>query len=280
MSDRVWTEAWSDYELIDAGGGKKLERWGSVITIRPEVQAYFRSELSFTEWKQKAHWEFIEKGSQSGIWKQLKKNAPSEWIIGYQGLKFQLRLTKFKHLGLFPEQRSNWDLIQERIERDQQFLNLFAYTGAASLMARKIGADTFHVDSVRQLITWAKANMDESRLLNIRWVHDDASKFAAREQRREKSYHGIIMDPPAWGLGAKKEKWKLEDKLDELMSAANELLVPDGLLIVNTYSPKVELKMLKELANLYLSERNPKVSELWMKTSSGRDLFYGNVIRT
>ena len=147
-------------------------------------------------------------------------------------------------------------------------------------MARKIGADTFHVDSVRQLITWAKANMDESRLLNIRWVHDDASKFAAREQRREKSYHGIIMDPPAWGLGAKKEKWKLEDKLDELMSAANELLVPDGLLIVNTYSPKVELKMLKELANLYLSERNPKVSELWMKTSSGRDLFYGNVIRT
>jgi hypothetical protein len=122
MSDlKLYSTGWNDYELIDAGGGKKLERWGTIITIRPEVQAYFRSEKTHVEWKQLAHWEFIPKGSQSGSWKALKKDAPREWTIKYNRLKFHLKLTKFKHVGLFPEQRVNWDFIDERNQIFESF---------------------------------------------------------------------------------------------------------------------------------------------------------------
>lgn len=276
---RIFTEGWNDYELIDAGGGKKLERWGKIITIRPEVQAYFRSGKSFDEWRTMAHWEFLEKGAQSGVWKELKKNAPREWEIQYGSLRFQLRLTKFKHLGLFPEQRSNWDFIQKRLGDESKFLNLFAYTGAASLVARMAGADTYHVDSVKQLISWAKDNMEASRLLNVKWVHDDALKFASREVKRENTYNGIVMDPPAWGTGAKNEKWKLEDKLDELLSSASSLLNETGFLVLNTYSPKVEYKVLRDLIPLYFDQRTTSLSELWMKTTTGKDLYYGLVLR-
>ncbi len=276
---KIYTEGWEDYELIDAGGGKKLERWGAIVTIRPEVQAYFRSVKPFDEWRKLAHWEFVEKGNQSGSWKALKKQVPNHWTIRYGALRFNLQLTKFKHVGLFPEQRSNWDFIKEHLPEDGNFLNLFAYTGAASLVAKNKGAETIHVDSVKQLISWARENMETSRLLNIKWVHEDALKFVNREVKRENRYAGIIMDPPAWGIGAKNEKWKLEDKLDELLGNAAQILDPKGFLILNTYSPKVEMRFLIELAQLYFAERNFEVSELWMKTTSGKELFYGNVLR-
>ena len=280
MSDnRIYTTGWDDYELIDAGGGKKLERWGDIITIRPEVQAYFNSVKSFQEWSKLAHWEFVPKGSTSGTWKKLKSNAPDAWTITYCKLQFQLRLTKFKHTGLFPEQRINWDFISEHLNADDRFLNLFAYTGAASLVAKNQGAETLHVDSVKQLIGWAKENMELSKLENIKWVHEDALKFARREVKRENRYAGIIMDPPAWGIGAKKEKWKLEDKLDELLGNAAQLIGQDGFLILNTYSPKVDSKMLQQLANLHLGHRRCEVKELWMKTTTGKDLYYGNLLR-
>lgn len=280
MSDeKCYVSGWNDYELIDAGGGKKLERWGTIITIRPEVQAYFKSEKTFVEWRQIAHWEFIEKGNQSGVWKSLKQNAPREWTIKYKRLKFNLKLTKFKHVGLFPEQRSNWDFIDERLNSEGKFLNLFAYTGAASLVARNNGAETTHVDSVKQLISWAKENMETSQLLNIKWVHEDALKFSQREVKRGNKYTGIIMDPPAWGTGAKNEKWKLEDKLDELISNAAALIGENGFLVLNTYSPQVELSLLQELADLYLMDRDPIVQELWMKTTTGKELYYGNLLR-
>lgn len=279
MSEKLFTTGWDDYELIDAGGGKKLERWGKIITIRPEVQAYFRSEKSFQEWRQMAHWEFIPKGSQSGSWKPLKNGAKDSWTIRYGDLKFQLRLTKFKHVGLFPEQRINWDFIRENLSEDAKFLNLFAYTGAASCAARSKGAQTLHVDSVKQLISWAKDNMETCQLSDIKWVHEDALKFASREVKRDNRYAGIIMDPPAWGIGAKKEKWKLEDKLDELISNAAQLIGSDGFLILNTYSPKVDLGTLKSQARLYLSHRDYEVKELWMKTTTGKEMYYGNVLR-
>lgn len=279
MSDKRFTTGWDDYELIDAGGGKKLERWGKIITIRPEVQAYFRSEKSFQEWQGMAHWEFIPKGSQSGVWKALKKGAKDSWTISYGELNFQLKLTKFKHVGLFPEQRINWDFIGENLSEDSKFLNLFAYTGAASCVARNSGAQTLHVDSVKQLISWARENMEASELSNIKWVHEDALKFASREVKRKNQYQGIIMDPPAWGIGAKKEKWKLEDKLDELISNAAQLVGSDGFLILNTYSPKVDLSTLKAQAELHLSHRDYDVKELWMTTTTGKDLYYGNVLR-
>jgi 23S rRNA (cytosine1962-C5)-methyltransferase len=277
--ERVFSTGWADYELIDAGGGKKLERWGNMITIRPELQAYFKSEKTFKEWEQIAHWEFVERNGQNGVWKALKKNIPKQWTISYEKLKFHLELTKFKHLGLFPEQRINWDFIKDNLESEDKFLNLFAYTGAASCMARYVGAETLHVDSVKQLISWARVNMEESRLLNIKWVLEDALKFALREQKRGNKYKGIIMDPPAWGLGAKGEKWKLEEKIDELLAAAEAILEDDGFLIMNTYSPTLDVPMIKSLAEMYFPYRSWEVKELWMKTTTGKDLYFGNLLK-
>lgn len=249
------------------------------MTIRPEVQAYFRSAKPFDEWRKLAHWEFLPKGAQSGTWKALKKNAPKSWSIRYGSLEFQLRLTKFKHLGLFPEQRTNWDFIREHLNDESRFMNLFAYTGAASLISRNAGAETVHVDSVKQLISWARENMESSRLLNIKWVHEDALKFAHREVKRGNRYNAIVMDPPAWGIGAKNEKWKLEDKLDDLLGTAAQLITDNGRLVVNTYSPKIERSFLEDLGQLYFSDRNIQVSELWMQSTSGKKLYYGNVLR-
>lgn len=277
--DKRYTIGWEDYELLDAGGGLKLERWGSILTIRPEVQAYFTPGESLQEWKTKAHWQFVEKGANSGSWKKLKPDAPEEWIINYGDLKFQLRLTKFKHLGLFPEQRINWDFISEHLSEKTRFLNLFAYTGAASCVARKAGAETLHVDSVKQLISWAEENRELSNLEGIKWVHEDALKFAQREVKRGNTYAGIIMDPPAWGIGAKNEKWKLEDKLEELISNAALLIGKKGFMILNTYSPKVDVLLLKQLASKHLKHRAFEIQELWMKTTTGKDLFYGNLLR-
>lgn len=278
-SDKLYVTGWEDYELIDAGGGKKLERWGEIITIRPEVQAYFRSEKSFGEWQKLAHWEFTEKKNQTGTWKALKPNAPKEWTVQYKHLTFQLKLTKFKHVGLFPEQRINWDFIDEHLYEEAKFLNLFAYTGAASVVAKNAGAETIHVDSVKQLISWARENMESSELDHIKWVHEDALKFIQREVKRGRSYDGIIMDPPAWGIGAKKEKWKLEDKLDELIRNAALLVGKHGFLIINTYSPQVSRDFFQQIVDRYLKDRKAFVQELWMKTSTGKELFYGNVLR-
>ena len=276
---RLYTEGWTDYELIDAGGGKKLERWGKTITIRPEVQAYFKSGKSFAEWNKLAHWEFLPKSGQSGTWKQLKQEAKSEWTINYEKFTFQLKLTKFKHLGLFPEQRINWDFIQQNVQHGDHFLNLFAYTGVASCVARFKGAETLHVDSVKQLISWARENMELSRLMNIKWVHEDALKFSTREVKRGHRYQGIIMDPPAWGIGTKNQKWKLEDRLDELLGNAAALIGKHGFLILNTYSPKVDIELIQELSELYFPDRRTETKELWMKTTSEKELFFGNLLR-
>lgn len=277
--NRLYTAGWNDYELVDAGGGLKLERWGEVYTIRPEVQAYFKSGKSFDDWRKQAHWEFIPKGSQSGTWKALKSNSPKEWKIGYNDLVFNLQITKFKHVGLFPEQWINWDFINENLSSEGNFLNLFAYTGAASIVAKSVGAETIHCDSVKQLITWAKENMESSNIEGIKWVHEDALKFAEREVKRGKHYSGIIMDPPAWGIGAKNEKWKLEDKLEDLIKNASLLVGKNGFLILNTYSPTIDLNTIERLAQRHFNRRNFEVKELWMKTTTGKELYYGNLLR-
>ncbi len=277
--DKELTTGWEDYELIDAGGGKKLERWGEVITIRPEVQAYFKSGKPFKEWNELAHWEFVAGKGQSGTWNKLKENAPIKWFIEYRSLKFQLELTKFKHLGLFPEQRINWDYITTNLPENGRFLNLFAYTGAASCVARTTKAETIHVDSVKQLISWAKLNMESSKLEGIKWVHEDALKFSSREVKRGNKYQGLIMDPPAWGIGAKKERWKLEDKLEELVSDAAQLVDQNGFVILNTYSPKVTAKQMIFLGKKYFVNRDVQVSELWMKSTTGKNLYFGIVLR-
>ena len=276
---KIFTEPWKDYELIDAGGGKKLERWGGIITIRPELQAYFHSGLSFIEWKKMAHWEFVEKRANKGTWRPLKKNALSTWNIKYGRLTFKLELTNNKHIGLFPEQKINWEYLEYNLSSEDKFLNLFAYTGASSCVGRHMGADTYHLDSVKPIISWAKENMELSRLMNIRWVHEDALKFVNREQKRGNKYKAIQMDPPAWGLGAKSEKWKLEDKIDELLASTASILTEDGFLILNTYSPTVDQETLKELMTIYFAQRSASVNSLHMKTSSSKHLYFGELVR-
>jgi len=270
---------WPDYELLDAGGGKKLERWGTVSTIRPEIQADFKPGWSYEQWQDIAHWEFEEQSTTQGRWLNIKPNAPEQWLISYGNLNFGLKLTKFKHVGLFPEQQANWRFIQERVSAGQKILNLFAYTGAASLVARAAGAEVLHVDSVRQMLTWANENRERSHLSDIKWVLEDALKFAQRELKRGNKYDGVIMDPPAWGLGVKGEKWKLENHLSGLIEIAHGLMNPGAFLILNTYSPKVEPADLARSAGQYFSANQLEIKQLWRPATTGKELYCGNLLR-
>lgn len=276
---REYGAPWPDYELLDAGDSKKLERWGKVITIRPEIQADFKPGWPYAQWLDMAHWEFEEQSSTQGRWLNIKPDAPEQWLISYGNLNFGLKLTQFKHVGLFPEQQANWRFIKERISAGQKVLNLFAYTGAASLVARDAGAEVVHVDSVKQLITWANENKERSNLSDIKWVHEDALKFAQRELKRGKQYDGIIMDPPAWGLGAKGEKWKLENHLSALIETAYGLMSPGAFLILNTYSPKIEPADLAASAGQYFSVNQLEIKQLWLPTKTGKELYCGNLLR-
>lgn len=253
---QLFSQHWKDYELLDAGGNKKLERWGKVLTIRPERNAYFRSVRPHEVWKAQADFEFVEESNTKGHWQQLNPNAPKEWVMAYNNIQLNLRLTGFKHLGLFPEQQANWDFIEKNTQTGERFLNLFGYTGVASLVARAKGADVFHCDSVKQIITWGKENMETSGLADIHWVLEDALKFAQREVKRGKKYKGIIMDPPAFGIGAKNERWKIEDKFPELLELALNLRAENGFIIVNTYSPRLEENAILDTFNSMWTERS------------------------
>lgn len=278
---RVYSSFPENYELIDAGGGKKLERWGSVLTIRPENLAYFPSSLSFKEWQQMAHWEFVpdKPASLNGQWKLLKQGAPKEWEVRFSGICMNLAITGNKHIGLFPEQQYNWQFIQDILKPEHRFLNLFAYTGAASLAGRLTGAEVTHVDSVRNMLDWGRRNMESSSLADVKWVLEDARKFVNRECKRGNRYDLVQMDPPAWGLGAKGEKWRIEDLLPELLRETAELLRPNGTLIVNTYSPKITLSDLQQMVRILAPECTGEVHELWMETTHGKHLHYGLVAR-
>jgi 23S rRNA (cytosine1962-C5)-methyltransferase len=276
---REYGQSWPDYELLDAGNGKKLERWGEVITIRPEIQADFKPGWPYSRWQDMAHWEFEELSSTQGNWKNIQPHAPEHWLIVYESLTFGLKLTKFKHVGLFPEQQANWQFIKRQLKAGQKFLNLFAYTGAASLVARAAGSEAVHVDSVRQMITWANENQERSGLSDIKWVLEDALKFAQRELKRGNKYDGIIMDPPAWGLGVKGEKWKLENQLPGLIETAHGLMNPGAFLILNTYSPKVGLDDLAASAGQYFPEHQLQIKQLWMSAKTGKELYFGNLLR-
>lgn len=243
------TPVWEDYELIDSGDFEKLERFGRFVTLRPEPQAIWKKSLPETEWEKLATAIFRREGGneERGRW-LLTPGMPGQWYIAYSykemKLKMRLGLTSFKHVGVFPEQAENWNFIydnvsgiSERIEGQPRVLNLFAYTGAASIAARAAGADVTHVDSVKQVITWGRENMEASGLDGIRWVVEDALKFVRREVRRGKTYHGIILDPPAYGRGADGEKWILEENIGELLELCSRLLEGhDSFLVLNLYS--------------------------------------------
>jgi 23S rRNA (cytosine1962-C5)-methyltransferase len=239
--------SWSDYALLDCGGFEKLERFGPYITIRPEPQAIWDKQLSEKEWLESAHVKFVGLSSSSGRWDKLK-SMPDNWAINYplengKDISFNLALTKFKHVGIFPEQRVNWDFIYQKTNELQKkyevlpVLNLFAYTGGSSLAARAAGADVYHVDAIKQVVSWANRKMISSHLTDIRWVVEDAVKFVKREVRRGRKYRGIILDPPAYGHGPDGENWKLETMINALLEDVFQLLEPsDSYLVLNTYS--------------------------------------------
>lgn len=244
---------WKDYELLDSGRGAKLERFGEYVLARPEPKALWDKSMSNAEWNRLAHTRFTpgagfgKAGKEdSGTWERLR-NMPDQWWIRYNGgPKFSLRLglTSFKHVGVFPEQAANWDYIFRQTSdiaaktgSRPKVLNLFAYTGAASLAAKCAGADVTHLDSVRQVVTWAHENQDRSGLRDIRWVVEDAMKFAGREARRGNLYQGIILDPPAYGHGPDGEKWKLDECLFDMMKTVGKILAPENsFLVLNLYS--------------------------------------------
>lgn len=244
---------WKDYELLDSGRGAKLERFGEYVLVRPEPKALWDKSMSDAEWNRLAHTRFTpgagfgKAGKEdSGTWERLR-NMPDQWWIRYNGgPKFSLRLglTSFKHVGVFPEQAANWDYIFRQTSdiaaktgSKPKVLNLFAYTGAASLAAKCAGADVTHLDSVRQVVTWAHENQDRSGLRDIRWVVEDAMKFAGREARRGNLYQGIILDPPAYGHGPDGEKWKLDECLFDMMKTVGKILAPENsFLVLNLYS--------------------------------------------
>jgi 23S rRNA (cytosine1962-C5)-methyltransferase len=273
-----------DYELIDCGDFEKLERFGKYVTIRPEPQAVWRRMKSESEWEKLAHVKFIPRSSSAGEWKKLK-TMPDQWTISYSTapdskITFRLGLTSFKHVGVFPEQAVNWKKIHDFLSPKKQtrFLNLFAYTGGASLAARAAGAEVTHVDSIRQVVTWANENMQKSGLDNIRWMIDDALKFVKKEIRRESNYQGIILDPPAFGHGPNGEKWQLEDNIAEMMDSVLQLLDPkEHLLILNAYSLGFSALVPQNLLQTYAEKNNSTLSigELFLPATSGINLPLG-----
>ncbi len=234
-----------EYELLDSGDFEKLERFGEVVTRRPEPQAIWQKSLSEQEWRDMADASFLRdaKSEERGEWR-LKRGTPEQWHIHYKyktmALTMRLGLTSFKHLGIFPEQAANWNFIYDKCQAMERpkVLNLFAYTGGASLAAAAGGADVTHVDSVKQVVTWSRENMELSKLNGIRWVVEDALKYVRREVRRGNKYQAIILDPPAYGRGANGERWILEENIQEMLGQCAELLSDDAgaFVVLNLYS--------------------------------------------
>ncbi|HEX5001589.1 MAG TPA: class I SAM-dependent methyltransferase [Bacteroidia bacterium] len=277
----------TDYELIDSGDFEKLERFGSFVTIRPEPQALWDKALSVREWDKLAHVRFVAKSSSSGTWKHLRE-MPDRWNMKYDlrsgeshhRLQFRLALTSFKHVGIFPEQSVNWDYIYKSVlglkTPQPKVLNLFAYTGGASLAAKAAGADITHLDSIKQVVSWARENMELSGLDNIRWMVEDAMTYVKREVKRGKKYNGIILDPPAYGHGANGEKWKLEDQLNEMMRLVFSLLdETDAFLILNTYSLGLSSLIIDNLFDTSFLKCRYESGEIFLNSTSGQKLPLG-----
>jgi 23S rRNA (cytosine1962-C5)-methyltransferase len=283
---------WADYELIDSGNFEKLERFGSYLLARPEPQAIWDKHLSVAEWERQAQAIFKkEKGStEKGQW-LLKKGMPEQWFIQYHyqnlQLRFRLGLSSFKHVGIFPEQAPNWQFIYEQTKQltvqKPKVLNMFAYTGAASLAARAGGAEVTHLDAVKAVNYWARENMEASNLDGIRWLVEDAMKFARREVKRGNKYQGLILDPPAYGRGPNGEKWQLEDELNELIKLCGQLLDPiSSFFLINLYSLGFSAFILENLVkqNFKLTTNGlQEFGELYLQDKSEHKLPLGTFYR-
>ena len=291
---QLLTPSFPDYELIDSGDFEKLERFGRYITRRPEPQAIWHKSMSEQEWRNMAHASFMRtaasKNDERGEWHN-KPQMPERWQVEYSykqmKLNMRLGLTSFKHVGIFPEQAANWNFIYDCIERQKsegvapKVLNLFAYTGGASLAARAAGADVTHVDSVKQVVSWSRENMEKSGMDGIRWIVEDALKFVRREVRRGNIYDGIILDPPAYGRGANGEKWVLEENIGEMLECCAALLNPQhGFLVLNLYSMGLSALLARTaLRQCFTNTGREEFGELYFKDRFDKELPLGTFCR-
>lgn len=243
---------WKDYQCLATGEGEKLERWGNIILRRPDPQIIWKKSNSLVWNKWDGYYHRSNKGG--GYW-EYKKKLSDSWIVKYKELIFKVSPTNFKHTGIFPEQATNWDYVIDKIKnsniKEFRCLNLFAYTGCATMAASYAGAsEVVHVDASRGMVDWAKENMKLNHLENnkIRFIVDDVIKFLEREKRRGRTYHGIIMDPPSYGRGPNGEVWKLEDNLQDLLEKARDVLDNDySFLLINSYTTGVSPTSLKNI---------------------------------
>lgn len=287
--------SWKDYELIDSGDFEKLERFGTYILIRPEPQAIWQKVLRDEEWKKMAHAKFVREQKDKfrftddvkGGWSKDPK-MPETWNVNYEygDLKLTLRLalTGFGHVGIFPEQGNNWNFIYDTVRswknEKARVLNLFAYTGAASVVARSAGAEVVHCDASRPGLNWANQNMQLNNLDNIRWVYEDAFKFVKREQKRGNKYNGILMDPPPYGRGPEGEKWTLQEQLDELIHMSSELLEDKNrFFILSMYAVGLSPVVGLNVARTYFNSQNIEYGEFFLKSKNERDLPMGTFLR-
>lgn len=255
----MWlADGWKDYEVIDTSSGEKLERWGDYILVRPDPQVIWNTKKSDYRWHNpNGHYHRSNKGG--GSWEFF--DLPEQWSVNYRNLTFQLKPFSFKHTGLFPEQAVNWDYMRDRIKgagRPVKVLNLFAYTGGATVACAGAGASVTHVDASKGMVTWAKENAASSGLKDapIRYLVDDCVKFVQREIRRGNHYDGIVMDPPSYGRGPGGEVWKIEEKIHELVSLCAELLSDDPLFfIINSYTTGLQPAVMAYLINIEVTHR-------------------------
>jgi 23S rRNA (cytosine1962-C5)-methyltransferase len=253
------TEGWSDYALLDSGHGRKLERYGPYRVVRPEAQALWSPRRPDREWEA-ADATFVGIGDDEadGRWR-YRKPLGETWTLDYDGIPFLGRFTSFRHVGVFPEQATHWDWLKRQIAgagRPLKVLNLFAYTGLASLVAAKAGAEVTHIDASKKAIGWARENQAVAGLqaLPIRWICEDATRFVEREERRGNRYDGIILDPPKFGRGPKGEVWDIFVDLPKMMAACRRLLSPDArFLILTAYSIRASFLSIDELAAEHLA---------------------------
>ena len=249
---------WADYEVLDCGGGEKLERWGNQILQRPDPQAIWQRTEENRVWS-RAGAVYHRSSSGGGRWEI--RHLPEQWAISYKELTFQLKPMAFKHTGLFPEQAANWDFVMEKIRnagRPIRVLNLFAYTGGATVACAKAGATVCHVDAARGMVSWARENARSSHLEDapIRWIVDDCAKFVEREIRRGRKYDAIIMDPPSYGRGPSGEVWRLEENLYPFVELVSGVLSDDPLFIVlNSYTTGLAPSVLTYILETLISKK-------------------------
>lgn len=264
---------WKEYELIDSGNGEKFERWQNILLRRPDPQAIWTT--NYKGWE-KADAIYHRSKSGGGKW-EYKKTIPEYWHIHYKNLTFKVSPTNFKHTGIFPEQAVNWDWMQDIISKSQQpvrILNLFAYTGCATMACSQAGAqEVVHVDASKGMIAWAKENMKLCQLENntIRFIVEDAIKFVQREKRRGRTYHGILMDPPSYGRGPNNEMWKIEQQINTLIQEAVSILDKDALFfLVNSYTTGFSPTVLENILKQHFHSGTITCGELGLQNSQNK----------